>query len=118
MHARRWASSSRIFCRLTRSSSLPAALPAARSERIEECDEVLLLLLGEPHLKPDVVEIHGFAQRRRGAVVEVGCAGGEATQDRAFDAIEVAATPRDEGAGGVGRVERGGLAGLERVRAA
>src|SRR5262249_5234096 len=61
------------------------------SQRIEKIDQILFLPPGESNPEPLVVEIHRVQQRRGGAVVKIGGARGQSTQDRSLDLAEVGA---------------------------
>lgn len=60
-----------------------------RLQRIQERQQLHFLHRCQAHLEAVVVEVHDFQQVGGGAVVEIGCAGCEAAQDGAFDAIQV-----------------------------
>ncbi len=73
------------------------------------------------HLEALVVKIHELGEVLRGAIVKIGGACGEASEDGAFDAVHVAALAGDEafaGIGGVDDVGGGGRRGGEGIRAA
>ncbi len=76
------------------------------SQRFEERGQLRLLGLGQVHVEAQIVELHHFAQRGGGAVVEVRRARRQATQDRSLPSREVGALARDEGAGRIRREHR------------
>src|SRR5580692_9980209 len=88
------------------------------SEGIEEGDQVLLLFRRQPHLKALVVEVHELGEVCGRAIVEVGRTRGEAAQDRALAAVEVAALSGDQRLARIGGVEGLRLPGAEGVGAA
>src|SRR6185437_6946121 len=96
--------------------------PSQRSsrplERREKCGQIRLLLRCQRHLEALVVEVDHLRQIRSRAVVEVGSTGGEPTQDRSLDAIEVTAFTGDQRPAGIARVERGGACRIGRIRTA
>ena len=81
-----------------------------RLEGAEEVDEVSLLLRVEAQAEAGVVEVDDLGEVGGGAVVEVGCAGGETAKAGDLDAVDVGAEAGEEAGAGVGRGEGDGIA--------
>src|ERR1700689_4812223 len=90
---------------ITAPDEIVSRLVTAWLQAVEEGDDLPLLGRGQVHLEALVVEIENFVEVTSGAVVEVWRAGGEATQDRAFHAVHVAAGAADQRLAGIGRVD-------------
>src|SRR5689334_15602665 len=76
--------------------SQPASPPKqycmnAPLEGVEERDQLCLLLLGQVHLEPLVVEVDGLHERGRRPVVEVRRARRESAQHWPLEPVDVAA---------------------------
>lgn len=65
----------------------------AISKRLEEVDEVFLLLVGEADAETQIVEVHHVLQPCSRAIVEVGRASGQSPQDGSFDFADVGTVP-------------------------
>jgi hypothetical protein len=81
---------------------------SSRLERVEECDQLCLLLLRPSHVEALVVEIHELLQIRRCSIVKIGSCG-QPAQNGPLDAIQVVALSRDERLARIARVDRDGL---------
>ena len=74
----------------------------AISKRIEEVDEVVLLLVGEADAEALIIEVHHVLQPCSRAIVEVGSASGQSPQDRSFDFADVGTVPGNQCAARIG----------------
>src|SRR5690242_13588976 len=77
----------------------------ASSQRSEEVDEVLTLLLREPDAVAAIVEIHQFAQGGRGAIGEIRSARRQSAELLHDDGADVVAEAGNERATGILRVD-------------
>src|SRR4029453_15978502 len=68
-------------------------LNAGSLQCFEECQQVGFFAPGQPDPEARVVEIDGVGQARGRAVVEVGSARRERTQDRSFELADVVPFP-------------------------
>ena len=77
-------------------------------QRVQECDQVGHFFLRQVHLETLIVKIQQLGEVLRGAVVKIGGACGEASQDGTFDAVHVTAEACDEAFAWIGGVEHVG----------
>src|SRR5690349_23157588 len=68
----------------------------AWSERLQERDQIGLLLRRQVHLEALIVERHDLLERRRRTVMEVRRSGGQTPENRSLDAVQVRAVARQQ----------------------
>lgn len=68
----------------------------------EKCGQVNLLLRGQAQVEAMVIELNYITQPCRGAIMEIGCTGSEATKDWAFYFADICALAADEGTTEIG----------------
>ena len=91
------------------------------SERVQEVDEIRLILVAEADAETPVIEVDDVPQILGRTIVEIRRAGGEASEDRSLESTDVLALAADHGAAGIGYLvdlsgERAGFAGDRKDR--
>jgi hypothetical protein len=92
-----------------------ADLAECSSKRVQEGNQVLLLLLSQIHLETLIVEIDELVQICGRTVVKIVRARGESAENRTVAPIEVTAQSRDQRLAGIGCIEGFLLSGIEGI---
>ena len=87
------------------------------SQRVQESNQLLFLLVAQIHLESLVIEIHQFVQICRRAIMEIRCTPRHAAQYRPFHPVDVSTLAGKQSLARIGGVERHCMPGILWVRA-
>src|SRR5215471_20316244 len=74
-------------------------------QRLQECDQIGLLLLGQIQIEAFIVELHDIVQRGSSSVMEIRSTSGKTAQNRPFYLSNVSAFARYHGAANIGDMD-------------